>query len=102
MFLVIVVPKGRNTKRPNLKSCKPTGINTTVMQQRPPYMNIAAAYSQPAKIAQIILTTNLNPFNFVNLGENPNGHKASLASLKNCNPIGMKMMLMKHTIAATQ
>ena len=93
------MPNGIKTKRPNLNSCNPHGQRIIVIQQIAPKRKQASACSQPAKIIQTMLMTSLKPFKERNLGENPNGQNASLATLRYCKPTGMKMIVIKHKIA---
>jgi hypothetical protein len=66
-----------------------------VIQKKTPLNKADKAYSHPKKIAQMIFKIDLKVVSLVPTKSYPNGVNENLATLKNCNPTGMKIMVMQ-------
>jgi len=71
------------------------------MQKTKPVNKNPSALSHPANINQITLIIVLNPVTFKAVTSLPNGHNTNLATLNNCKPTGIPIIVIHDTTPAS-
>lgn len=92
---LISFPKGTRARCISLKCCFPNGMPIIVIQRRTPQNKCVRAIQNPPIMIHIIFITRLRQPGAESFDSTwlPNGHIASIPSLKACSPKGMPMMV---------